>query len=67
MTEVVVEDVPVVREWVGETRGSLDAILARDVHVVIGAVLLSTVLLIVGNLVADVLLYATDPRIRTES
>jgi ABC-type dipeptide/oligopeptide/nickel transport system permease component len=33
--------------------------------VVIGGVLLSMIFLVVGNLLADVLLYWADPRIRT--
>ena len=37
-----------------------------DVHIVIAAVLISTVFLILGNLAADLLLYAVDPRIRVE-
>ena len=40
------------------------AILARDIYVVIGAVMASTVLLIAGNLIADILLVTADPRIR---
>ena len=42
----------------------LEAILARDLHVVVGATLLSCLFLVVGNLLADLLLYAADPRIR---
>ena len=59
--------IEVVLSWPGMGPLLLEAILARDVHVVIGAVTLSTVLLIVGNLMADVLLYAVDPRIRTKA
>jgi len=44
----------------------LEAVLARDIYVVIGAVLFSTLLLVFGTLLADVLLFAADPRIRTE-
>lgn len=58
--------VEVVLGWPGLGPLLLEAILARDVHVVIGAVMLSTVLLVVGNLLADILLYAVDPRIRAE-
>jgi len=35
-------------------------------YVVIGGVLLSTVFLVGGNFIADVLLFWADPRIRTE-
>jgi peptide/nickel transport system permease protein len=62
-TSLVVE---ALMSWPGLGPLLLDAILARDVHVVIGAVLCSTLLLIGGNIAADLLLYATDPRTRTE-
>jgi len=58
--------VEVVMSWPGLGPMLLEAILARDLHVVIGGVLLSTVLLACGNLAADLLLYWADPRIRTE-
>ncbi len=57
--------IEVILSWPGLGPLLLEAILGRDVHVVIGAVMLSTVLLILGNLIADLLLYAVDPRIRT--
>jgi peptide/nickel transport system permease protein len=56
--------VEVVMSWPGLGPLFLEAILARDLYVVIGAVMLSTVFLVVGNLLADALLYASDPRIR---
>ena len=59
--------VEVVMSWPGLGPFLLEAILARDLYVVIGGVLLSTVFLVGGNLLADVLLYWADPRIRTEA
>jgi peptide/nickel transport system permease protein len=56
--------VEVVMSWPGLGPFLLEAILARDLYVVIGGVLLSTLFLVAGNLVADLLLYWTDPRIR---
>jgi len=56
--------VEVVMSWPGLGPMLLEAILARDLYVVIGAVMLSTFFLVAGNLVADVLLYLSDPRIR---
>jgi peptide/nickel transport system permease protein len=53
--------------WPGLGPFLLEAILARDVYVVIGGVLFSTIFLVAGNFLADVLLYWLDPRIRTES
>lgn len=59
--------IEVVMSWPGLGPLLLEAILARDFYVVLGSVLFSSLLLIAGNLFADVLLYAADPRIRTES
>ncbi len=56
--------VEVVMSWPGMGPLLLEAILARDLYVVIGAVMFSTVFLVAGNLAADALLYAVDPRIR---
>jgi peptide/nickel transport system permease protein len=56
--------VEVVMSWPGLGPFLLDAILARDLYVVIGGVLLSTLFLVAGNFVADLLLYWADPRIR---
>jgi peptide/nickel transport system permease protein len=58
--------VEVVMSWPGLGPLLLEAILARDLYVVIGGVLLSTIFLVSGNFLADVLLYWADPRIRTE-
>ncbi len=58
--------VEVVLSWPGLGPLMVQSILARDVYVVIGIVMLSSVFLVAGNLVADVLLFVTDPRIRVE-
>ncbi len=42
----------------------LEAVLKKDVFVVMGSLLLGSVLLILGNLTADILLAYVDPRIR---
>ncbi len=44
----------------------LDAIFSKDQYVVMTVVLISSVMLIIGNLLADVVLAAVDPRIRYE-
>jgi peptide/nickel transport system permease protein len=59
--------VEVVMSWPGLGPFLLEAILGRDLYVVIGGVLLSTLFLVAGNFVADLLLYWTDPRIRVEA
>lgn len=58
--------VEVVMSWPGLGPLLLEAILARDLYVVIGGVLVSAVFFVAGNLFADLLLYWADPRIRTE-
>lgn len=57
--------VEVIMSWPGLGPLLLEAILARDLYVVIGGVLLSMIFLVGGNLLADFLLYWADPRIRT--
>jgi peptide/nickel transport system permease protein len=56
--------VEVVTGWPGLGPLILDATMSRDLYVVIGAVLLSAVFMLAGNLIADLMLLASDPRIR---
>ncbi len=55
--------VEVVMGWPGLGPLLLEAILARDVYVVIGGVMCSAVLLVVGTAISDLLLSYNDPRI----
>jgi len=57
----------VILSWPGLGPLLLEAIFARDVYVVVGTVMFSTVFLVAGTAVGDILLYASDPRIRTEA
>lgn len=59
--------IEVVMSWPGLGPLLLESILSRDLYVVIGGVLLSTLFLIAGNLLADLLLFSADPRIRNAS
>ena len=52
--------------WPGLGQLLLEAIFNRDFFLVIDAGMLATACLILGNLLADVLLYAIDPRTRVE-
>jgi peptide/nickel transport system permease protein len=52
--------------WPGIGPLLLEAIMNRDVYVVIAGVMLSAVFLVGGMFAADMLLFAVDPRIRTE-
>lgn len=54
----------VVMGWPGLGPLFLEAIMARDFELVVGVIMMSTALLIVGNLAGDILLYRLDPRIR---
>ena len=58
--------IEVIMSWPGLGPMTLEAIFARDFHLVIGSIMFSTVYLVSGNLFADLLLYAVDPRIRKE-
>jgi peptide/nickel transport system permease protein len=57
--------VEVMTGWPGLGPLLLEASLSRDFYVVIGAVMISTIFMISGNLLADVLLVMADPRVRT--
>ena len=54
----------VIMSWPGLGPLLLEAVLARDIYVVIGATMFSAFLLVLGTAAADVLLYASDSRIR---
>jgi peptide/nickel transport system permease protein len=56
--------VEVIMSWPGVGPLLWEAILARDLYVVVGAVMCSTLFLVGGNMVADALLLVMDPRIR---
>jgi peptide/nickel transport system permease protein len=56
--------IEVVLGWPGLGPLVLESLLARDTYVVMAVVMLSSVFLVTGNLIADLLLYSSDPRIR---
>lgn len=56
--------VEVVMNWPGMARLIVDAIVAKDEPVVIASVMMTSVLLVLGNLVADLMLALVDPRVR---
>jgi len=51
--------------WPGLGPLILEATLSRDLYVVIAGIMLSALFMVGGSLVADILLLACDPRIRT--
>jgi peptide/nickel transport system permease protein len=56
--------VEVVMSWPGITPTFLEAINRQDIYVVLGLLVISSLLLMVGNLISDLLLAVVDPRIR---
>lgn len=57
--------VEVATGWPGLGPLLLEATLARDLYLVIGGIIFSALFLLAGNFIADLLLLAADPRIRT--
>jgi len=53
----------IIFSWPGLGRITLEAIQAQDQYLVLGSVLMASTMLILGNLAADLLLAAADPRI----
>jgi peptide/nickel transport system permease protein len=53
----------IIFSWPGLGRLTLDAILTQDQYLVMGSVLMASIVLILGNLVADLMLAIADPRI----
>lgn len=52
--------------WPGLGQVMLEAVRMQDIYLVMGSVLIGGILLISGNLLADILLALSDPRIRYE-
>lgn len=50
--------------WPGLGRLLLESVQNRDIYVAMGSFVMGTILLILGNLIADLMLAFTDPRIR---
>jgi peptide/nickel transport system permease protein len=62
-TSLVIEQI---MSWPGLGPLAVEAVAARDVHLVVGAVTCSTALLLIGTLASDALIYLADPRVRVE-
>ena len=56
----------VIMSWPGLGPLLLEAVLARDIYLVIGATMFSTLFLVMGTAMADILLYASDSRIHLQ-
>jgi peptide/nickel transport system permease protein len=58
--------VEVITGWPGLGPLLLESSISRDLYVVVGIVMASTVFMICGNLLADIMLVALDPRLRAD-
>ncbi len=58
--------VEIVMGWPGLGKLAYDAMLAQDLYVLMASLTAGTILLVTGNLIADLLLALFDPRIRYE-
>jgi len=56
----------IIFSWPGLGRITLEAIQTQDQYLVMGAVLMASTVLVLGNLAADLLLAVADPRLRHE-
>ncbi|MCD6081036.1 MAG: ABC transporter permease, partial [Candidatus Omnitrophica bacterium] len=54
----------IICNWPGLGSLMLQAVRSQDLYLVMGTMLISSLMLIVGNLIADILLGISDPRIR---
>jgi len=54
-------------QYPGLGRLILEAVLKSDINLVMASLMMGAVMLILGNLIADILLILTDPRIRVKS
>src|SRR5690554_7577284 len=56
--------VEVTMSWPGITPAFLEALNSQDIYIVLGLIVITTILLMIGNLLSDLLLAVVDPRIR---
>ncbi|MGC9188389.1 MAG: ABC transporter permease [Sulfurihydrogenibium sp.] len=56
--------VEIIVNWPGMGMLMLDAVLSQDLYLVMGGLYIGSIMLIIGNLIADILLAKLDPRIR---
>lgn len=53
-------------QYPGLGRLLLEAVMKSDINLVMASLMMGTIMLIVGNLIADILLMITDPRLRNK-
>jgi peptide/nickel transport system permease protein len=56
--------IEIIVNWPGMGMLMLDAVLSQDLYLVMGGLYIGAIMLIIGNLIADILLAKLDPRIK---
>jgi len=56
--------VEIIVNWPGMGMLMLDAVLSQDLYLVMGGLYIGAIMLIIGNLIADILLAQIDPRVK---
>lgn len=59
--------VEILFSWPGLGQMMLEALLGNDLNLVMAGLIISSIMLLMGNLLADILLGLTDPRIKLEA
>lgn len=59
--------VEILFSWPGLGQMMLEALLGNDLNLVMAGLIISSIMLLLGNLLADILLGLTDPRIKLEA
>jgi ABC-type dipeptide/oligopeptide/nickel transport system permease component len=59
--------VEILFSWPGLGQMMLEALLGNDLNLVMAGLIISSIMLLIGNLLADLLLALTDPRIKLEA
>lgn len=54
-------------QYPGLGRLILEAVMKSDINLVMASLMIGAIMLVVGNLIADILLILTDPRIRAKA
>ena len=54
----------IITSWPGMGMVALEAVRTKDMFLVMATVLMGALLLLIGNLIADILLAANDPRVK---
>ena len=56
--------VEIVTNWPGMGLLILNAVLSKDLFLAMGSLYVGSIMLILGNIIADILLFINDPRIK---